>query len=48
MKKEKLRTIEIVPIKNFKHKIEMTKQYKKQRISIIGNTHLYIEGWKYE
>ena len=48
MRKEKLKTIEIIPLKDFKDKIKQTKKYKDCRISLLGNTHLYIERWKYE
>lgn len=35
MRKEKLKTIEFVPIKNFTHKIKLTKENKKSKMQII-------------
>ncbi len=47
MRKEKLKTIEFVPIKNFTHKIKLTKENKKSKMQIIDK-YLYIERYRYE
>lgn len=41
MRKEKLKTIEFIPIENFTHKIKLTKKYKKYKLQVIDK-HLYI------
>ena len=49
MKKKKLKTIEVIPFKDFKAKLKLIKENEgKSRISVISNTHLYIERWEYE
>ena len=48
MKKEKLKVIEFIPIKNFKHKIKLTKENDgKSKMQVIDN-YLYIERCRYE
>lgn len=48
MRIERLRTIEYIPIKNFKEKIKLTKKnYGKGKMQMIDK-HLYIERCRYE
>lgn len=46
MKKEKLRTVELIEFNDFKEKINITKKKtKNMRIEIIEDRYIYIEKW---
>lgn len=48
VRKEKLKTIECIRLKNFKHKMKLTKKKDKNcKMQVIDN-YLYIERWRYE